>query len=217
MVDASRMEAAMDRTRSTRRTRVVAGLLALGAAGLLLPAMRGRGGSRSRAPGEPEPPAPEWIRSFVARTFNPAVVRLGLVGGRRSPWAYLEHVGRRSGTRYRTPVLPVIARSHAFVPLPYGEEVNWARNTRAAGTCRLGRRGLVYDLDEPAVIAAKDHAGVPAWYRGWLERRGRRYLRLHVLAVTPGTLDDVAAPARDALPVPARPEAVPDGATPTVA
>jgi deazaflavin-dependent oxidoreductase (nitroreductase family) len=138
--------------------------------------------------------APEWLRAFVSARFNPVVMRLGLVGGRRSPWALLEHTGRRSGTAYRTPVLPMVVGSHAFVPLPYGEEVNWVRNVRAAGHCRLQQHGAVLELDEPAIVTAGDHPGLPAWSRGSLERSGRRYLRLHVLAAQPGALEPAGDP-----------------------
>lgn len=181
----------MDRARTARR---LAGFLAAGAVtGTIVLVVSRRAASRPARPARPEAPPPEWVRAFVARTFNPAVVRLGLVGGRRSPWSYVEHAGRRSGTRYRTPVLPIVADGHAYIPLPYGEDVNWARNARAAGHCRLQRHGLVYELDEPAIVSAREHAGIPAWSRERLERRGRRYLRLHVLATAPGSLDDVPA------------------------
>ena len=149
----------------------------------------------------PPPASPAWLRRFVTTRFDPVVVRLGLVGGRRSPWAYLEHVGRRSGTTYRTPVLPMLAGDHAYVPLPYGTDVNWARNVRAAGHCRIQVHGTTYELDEPAVITAAEHPDLPARFRPWLERRGNRYLRLHALSSAPGTLDDRPAMATSEPPV----------------
>ena len=132
----------------------------------------------------------------MTRRFNPLVMRLGLVGGARSPWALVEHVGRRSGHRYRTPVLPMRVDDWMVVPLPYGTDADWVRNVRTAGHCRMQRGGTVFELDEPAVIAAVEHPGIPEWYRARLARRGRHYLRLHVLAAAPGTLDSVtpAAP-----------------------
>jgi hypothetical protein len=173
----------------------------------------GLGALAARRRGSPGVPAaeraprrsPEWLRAFVTERFNPAVVRLGLVGGRRSPWCYVEHVGRHSGTVYRTPVLPIRVGSHVYIPLPYGVDVNWARNVRAAGHCRMQRHDQVLALDEPAVIAAGDHPGIPGWYRAVLERRGNRYLRLHVLTTVPGRLDGAPAPApaRAASPEPA--------------
>ena len=164
---------------------------------------------RVRQPDEPVAVAaaasPAWLRRFVTTRFNPTVERLGLVGGRRSPWAFIEHVGRRSGAVFRAPVLPIVRGDHVYVPLPYGTDVHWARNVRAAGHCRLQRHEMVFELDEPAVITAAEHPGVPAWSRDRLERRGRRYLRLHVLSSAPGRLTDArsttsAEPAREPAP-----------------
>jgi hypothetical protein len=145
----------------------------------------------------PPAAAPAWLRSFVTHRFNPAVERLGLVGGHRSAWAYLEHVGRSSATVYRTPVLPRIADGHAYVPLPYGVDVNWARNVRAAGHCRLQLHDTIYELDEPATITAAEHPGVPERFRPWLVRRGNRYLRLKILSEVRGSLDAPAAAGAD--------------------
>jgi hypothetical protein len=176
-------------------TIALASATVVAAAGIAFMAVR-----RRRPPALPvtervPPQMPEWARAFVTERFNPFVVRLGLVGGRRSPWSYIEHVGRISGTVYRTPVLPIVAGSHVYVPLAYGVDVNWARNVRAAGHCRMQRHDHVLELDEPAVIAAGEHPGIPAWYRVVLERRGNRYLRLHVLRVSRGGLGDAPVPA----------------------
>lgn len=180
--------------------RLVIGSLSLAAtAGVVaLVAARRRRSAAARAeegfpPIPPAPASPAWLRRFVTFRFNPIVERLRLVGGPRSPWAYIEHVGRRSGTVYRTPVLPRLAGDHVYVPLPYGVDVNWARNVRAAGHCRIQAQGATYELDEPAVITAAEHPDLPARFRPWLERRGNRYLRLHVLSTMPGTLADHAA------------------------
>ena len=46
------------------------------------------------------------LRAFMTHRFDPVVMRLGLVGGRRSPWTTVEHVGRVTGAVHRTPVTP---------------------------------------------------------------------------------------------------------------
>jgi hypothetical protein len=184
-----------------QRTRVgpiaIASATILAAAGVAFVTVRRRERPALPVTERVPPQMPERVRSFVTERFNPFVVRLGLVGGRRSPWSYLEHVGRISGTVYRTPVLPIVADNHVYVPLAYGVDVNWARNVRAAGHCRMQRHDHVLELDEPTVVGAGEHPGIPAWYRAVLERRGNRYLRLHVLTISPGGLGDVpvAAPA----------------------
>jgi hypothetical protein len=196
----------MDRSRATR---LAAGSLAISAAatGIAVALSQWRRTPTASATGRAAPGARGWLRTFVAHRFNPIVIRLGLVGGRRSPWSFLEHVGRSSGTVYRTPVLPKVAGGYVYVPLPYGEDVHWARNVRSAGHCRLQRQGSVLDLDEPAVIAAAEQPGIPAWYRSYLERRRARTLRLHVLVARLGALadpqaasPDVAAPGATVVP-----------------
>jgi hypothetical protein len=141
----------------------------------------------------PPPTSPDWFRRIVSRRWNPLVVRLGLVGGASSRWASIEHVGRTSGRVYRTPVYPHLVGDRVYIPLPYGVDVNWASNVRSAGHCRLQLRGTTYELDEPAVLTARDRVDLPARLRTMAERRGNRYLRLHVLASRPGPLDDAAA------------------------
>jgi deazaflavin-dependent oxidoreductase (nitroreductase family) len=150
------------------------------------------------------------LRRFVTHRFNPLMTRLGLVGGRRSPWGYIEHVGRKSGRVYRTPVLPMIVGGFAYIPLPYGPNVDWARNVRAAGRCRLQLHDTIYELDEPADITAAEHPRVPEALRPRLVRRGRRYLRLHALSVVPGRFGEQAEPE----PVAAEPVAVEPVAAP---
>ncbi len=150
----------------------------------------------------PAAASPAWLRRFVTRRWNPVVERLALVGGRRSPWAYLEHVGRSSGALYRTPVLPALVGVHVFVPLPYGVDVHWTRNVLAAGHCRLQVHETTYELDEPFVVTAAGRHDLPERLRAWAEARGNRYLRLHVLASRDGRLDDapVGGTAAEAAP-----------------
>ena len=133
---------------------------------------------------------PGWSRRFVTHRFDPVVIRMGLAGGRRSPWATLEHVGRVSGTVYRTPVLPKLSGDHAWIPLPYGTDVQWVRNVQAAGHCRLQVHEATYDMDEPAIVGPDERPDLPEMLRRRLAARGYRYLRLHVLAAMPAGLDE---------------------------
>lgn len=66
---------------------------------------------------------------------------------------------------------------------------------RTAGHCRLQVHERVHELDEPAIVGPADRPGLPEFLRRRLEESGERYLRLPVLAVRPGTLDDIPAPA----------------------
>lgn len=158
-----------------RRLAVVALLLAAAAALLRF------------VPG-PEP-WPDWYRRLVRRT-NPIAYRLGLVGGRRSPLASVEYVGRKSGTLRRTPVWGFVTSDHVIVGLPYGRDVNWARNVMASGHCRIQIHGHVYELDEPQVRASAELTELPEWRKRQFSST-MEYLRLRIFATQPGTLDSV--------------------------
>ena len=127
------------------------------------------------------------LRGFVTHWFNPLVMGFGLAGGRKSPWAVLEHVGRSSGTTYHTPIYALTAGDHAFVRLTYGSDVHWVRNVQAAGHCRMQVHQTIFELDEPVIVPASDNPLVPSALRAPLDRTGRKYLRLHVLDRAPGT------------------------------
>jgi deazaflavin-dependent oxidoreductase (nitroreductase family) len=126
---------------------------------------------------------PDDVREFVTHRFNPAVMQLGLAGGRLSPWGIIEHVGRTSGVTYRTPIWARASGDHLFVRLTYGPTVNWVRNVGAAGHCRLQVHGEIFELDEPVIVPASENPMVPPWARTALA--SRTYLRLHILSRLP--------------------------------
>jgi hypothetical protein len=151
-------------------------------AGVTVWAMRSMGSRvRRRSPA---------LRHFVTYRFDPLVTRLGLVGGRRSPWASIEHVGRTSGIVRRSPVLPRIIGGEVFIPLTYGRAAHWIRNVQAAGHCRMQLHEMLYELDEPIIVAGRDLPGLPPWRRALAARSSREYVRLHVYLVRPGRLTD---------------------------
>ena len=76
------------------------------------------------------------VRTINRRALNPAMLRLA----GRPHWyaARLEHVGRRSGRGYATPVVALPVRDGFAIPLVYGPtSTGDATSTRpAAGSCR---------------------------------------------------------------------------------
>ncbi len=96
----------------------------------------------------------EWtrdrIRSFNRRTLNPAT--LNIAGNRLRIYSAIEHVGRRSGRAYSTPVVAVPFGDGFVVPLPYGTDVDWHRNVQAAGTCTLRWNEQEYALERPELL-----------------------------------------------------------------
>ena len=152
-------------------------------------------------------PWPDWYRRLVRRT-NPIAYRVGLVGGRRSPLASVEYVGRKSGTLRRTPVWAFVTSDHAIVGLPYGRDVNWARNVMASGHCRMQIHGQVYELDEPQVRGSAELTELPEWRKRQFSST-MEYLRLRVFRVQPGTLDSVSpVEGSEARQAASKPEAV---------
>lgn len=78
-------------------------------------------------------------RLGVWRRILNALVRTLLRAGLGPRPTYLLTVrGRRSGTRYSTPVTLVEAGTNRWLVAPYGE-VSWVRNARAAGQVTLSR------------------------------------------------------------------------------
>ena len=57
------------------------------------------------------------------------------------PLAVVHHVGRRSGHRYRTPVVAFRSSAGFVIPMTYGRDVDWARNLVGAKGAEIERGG----------------------------------------------------------------------------
>lgn len=92
-------------------------------------------------------PIPRVITRFNKRYLNRLTARL--VG--RGDFAEVEHVGRRSGAVRRTVIMAFRHGDAVTVALTYGPRVDWLRNVRAAGGCRmrLGREVLTLGPPSP--------------------------------------------------------------------
>jgi deazaflavin-dependent oxidoreductase (nitroreductase family) len=64
----------------------------------------------------------------------------------------IEHVGRKSGTGYRTPVIAFVDNDAITVVLNYGAQSDWVRNVEAAGATGVIHRGKHYRLNDPQVL-----------------------------------------------------------------
>jgi len=56
-------------------------------------------------------------------------------------WGLVEHVGRKSGRRYQTPVAILRAGDRLVIPVPFGLGTQWVQNVLAAGQATLHWRG----------------------------------------------------------------------------
>ena len=112
---------------------------------------------------------PQWLARSNSRVANRVI---GVFADDVPPLAALHHVGRRSGRRYRIPVLAFESPRGFVVALTYGPDVQWLRNVEA-GESRLVRRGRVHVLGRPVRLHGDDGARlVPATVRPLLRLMG---------------------------------------------
>ncbi|WP_434969454.1 nitroreductase/quinone reductase family protein [Microbacterium sp. bgisy207] len=96
-------------------------------------------------------------RRFIRRltrlqrdVVNPSVLKTAGTSGQRT--AVIETVGRRSGTRYETPISPVEDGDGWCVALVYGPETSWAKNAVAAGEAVLRIDGHRHRVDRLEIV-----------------------------------------------------------------
>lgn len=104
----------------------------------------------------------------------------GLLAGRVPLFAIVEHTGRKSGTRYRTPVNAFRTQDGFVIALTYGRDVDWLRNVLVAGGATLEHRDKQIEMDDPRVIEMADPpTDIPQIVRAALRLlRVTEYLRL---------------------------------------
>ncbi len=80
---------------------------------------------------------------------------------RLAPWAMVSHVGRRSGNKYSIPVLAWVHDGKLSIVLTYGDQTDWVRNVRAAGSFELIRKSKRYTVTGVRVIPSDSPDVVP--------------------------------------------------------
>jgi deazaflavin-dependent oxidoreductase (nitroreductase family) len=100
---------------------------------------------------------PRAVARFNRRITNPVARSFG-------QWAptqgILEHVGRKSGRRYRTP-LTIFDTEYGFVILiGYGLESNWVQNVLAGGPTSVHKHGKLVPVVEPRLMSKTDAASM---------------------------------------------------------
>lgn len=136
-------------------------------------------------------PIPAIVSRFNKHVLNRATRRLVGLG----PFVEIEHVGRRTGRVFRTVIFAFRKADRVTIALTYGPDVDWLKNVRAAGGCRmhLGRRLLTLGPPTPLppregldrmphgprellpVLRAHDFVELPVRadepFRGWAQPR----------------------------------------------
>ena len=75
-------------------------------------------------------------------------------------WSAVDHVGRRSGRQYRTPVTAFPTTDGVAILLPYGADTDWVRNLQAAGTGTVVIGGRIVPVRAPRVVSTAEAAAV---------------------------------------------------------
>ncbi|MGV0624283.1 nitroreductase family deazaflavin-dependent oxidoreductase [Mycolicibacter minnesotensis] len=104
---------------------------------------------------------PQRLARFNRHVTNP-IQRLW--AGWAPTFGILEHVGRRSGKPYRTP-LSVFSTDEGGQPgvailLTYGPDRDWLKNITAAGEARLRRHGKTLRVSNPRVVSRAEAAAL---------------------------------------------------------
>jgi deazaflavin-dependent oxidoreductase (nitroreductase family) len=109
---------------------------------------------------------PQGLARFNRHVTNP-IQRLW--AGWAPAFAIVEHVGRRSGKPYRTPVsvfsAEVDGKPGVAILLTYGPDRDWRKNLVAAGGGRMEQYGKTFGLADPQVVSKAEAA--PHVTRGW--------------------------------------------------
>jgi deazaflavin-dependent oxidoreductase (nitroreductase family) len=102
---------------------------------------------------------PQRLARFNRHVTNP-IQRMW--AGWLPPFAIIEHVGRRSGKPYRTPVnvfsTNVNGKGGVAVVLTYGPDRDWLKNLTAAGGGRMRRNGKSFGIADPRVVTKAEAA-----------------------------------------------------------
>jgi deazaflavin-dependent oxidoreductase (nitroreductase family) len=111
---------------------------------------------------------PRGVARFNRRITNPLAVRF-------AGWAplngTLEHVGRKSGKTYLTP-LNVFETADGFViPIGYGLESHWVQNALAGGALAIHKAGRSVPVTDARIISKEEAEP--------LVTRGRVVFRIH--------------------------------------
>jgi deazaflavin-dependent oxidoreductase (nitroreductase family) len=98
---------------------------------------------------------PQWLATFNRYVTNP-IQRLW--AGWAPTFGILEHVGRKSGMTYRTPLTVFSTDDGVAILLTYGPNRDWLKNLVAAGGGRMKRYGKTFELRDPRVMPKAEAA-----------------------------------------------------------
>ena len=107
-----------------------------------------------------------------------------LAGKKRTMFGELGHVGRKSGTQYRIPIITRKVDNGFVFAMTYGKKVDWYANVKASGGGTLFWKGKDYSLINPEYISPEiTIPSFPTMLQGILRKMGIEYY--HRLEVEP--------------------------------
>jgi len=122
-----------------------------------------------------------WPLRRVATRFVDPILRP--LAGRLPAFGIVQHRGRSTGQRYRTPV-NVFRRGDIYLFfLTYGSDVQWVKNVLAEDDCTIETQGRIVKLVDPEVITDPALRPAPAAAR-FIERHlagATQYLRMRAV------------------------------------
>jgi deazaflavin-dependent oxidoreductase (nitroreductase family) len=93
---------------------------------------------------------PRAVAHFNRRFTNPVARSI-------TPWiptqGTLEHVGRKSGKRYRTPLTVFNTRDGYLILIGYGLESDWLKNVLAGGPTAMRKHGKAVVVAGPRLVS----------------------------------------------------------------
>ena len=102
---------------------------------------------------------PQWFARFNRHVTNRF---WRLCAGWIPAHGILEHVGRRSGKPYRTPLMvfnaDVDGQQGVAILLTYGPDRDWLKNLKAARNARMRRYGKTIGVTDPRVVTRAEAA-----------------------------------------------------------
>jgi len=111
---------------------------------------------------------PRWYARFNRR-FTNRIVRLW--AGWSPAMLVLEHVGRKSGKRYRTPLNMWPIDGGVAILVGYGPDTDWLKNITAAGGARIQHYGKHLAVCEPRFMKKAEAAPLILGIWRWIYPR----------------------------------------------
>ena len=92
----------------------------------------------------------DQVRQFNKHYLNPFMLKH--LRSRLAYYVVVQHVGRRSGKLYNTPVVAEHTSDGFIIPLTYGRQVDWLKNVQAAGSATIEEHGIKYRIIKPEIL-----------------------------------------------------------------